>query len=141
MKNQRVSSVIAIIAFTFIFFLTVPTFAVEPKASQQISIYSMNVTPATDKLNVKFSVTANGPANKVGCESIYVYEKSGTKWIYVDSRDEDDLGMSKSGQFAYGNNIYFDSESGTEYKVVVTIFAENDEGRDTRTKTFFVTGK
>lgn len=101
----------------------------------------MNVTPTKGELNVKFSVTANGPANKVGCESIYVYEKSGTNWTFVDSRDEDDSGMSRNNYYAHANNIYFDSEAGVEYKVVVTIFAENDNGRDTRSETFYVTGR
>lgn len=137
-KKFFLSAIIAFICVGSSLFLA---FAAETRASRQISIYSMNVTPITGMLDVKFSVTANGPANKLGCESIYVYEKSGSRWDFVDSKDEDDPGMSRTDYYAHRNNIYFDSESGVEYKVVVTIFAENDEGRDTRTKTFYVTGK
>ena len=38
-------------------------------------------------------------------------------------------------------NYFFDSEPGVRYKVVITMFAENDEGRDTIEETFYVTGK
>jgi hypothetical protein len=32
-------------------------------------------------------------------------------------------------------------KSGVEYRVSVTVFAENSAGRDTRSKTVYVTGK
>ena len=79
--------------------------------------------------------------DKIGCESIKVYEKSGTRWTLVNSADEDDLGMSQYNSRLQKNTIQFDSESGVEYKVSVTIFAENSSGRDTRTRTFYVTGE
>ena len=77
--------------------------------------------------------------NELGCESIYVYEVG--KSIPVESWDEDDYGMTRSNGFAYSHTIYCDSEKDVEYKVVVTIFAEDDDGRDSRSKTFYVTGE
>lgn len=79
--------------------------------------------------------------NKLGCESIKVYEKSGSRWISCETWDEDDTGMSRSNGAMYANTIYCDGDADVEYKVVVTIFAENDAGRDTRSQTFYVTGK
>ena len=99
------------------------------------------MTPTSGTLNVKFSVSGTSMREKIGCESIKVYEKSGTQWTLVDSTDEDDLGMSRYNSRSQKNTIQFDGESGVEYKVSVTVFAENSEGRDTRTETFYVTGR
>ena len=49
--------------------------------------------------------------------------------------------MTRRFGASHTNSIYFDSEKGVEYKVVVTIFAEDDDGRDSRSKTFYVTGE
>ena len=38
-------------------------------------------------------------------------------------------------------NYYFDSEVDVEYRLEITLFAENDEGRDTVSQTFYVTGE
>lgn len=139
MKHKRLISLI--IASLCIFILTIPILALETRASDQITLYNMAVTPITGMIDVKFSVTGAGMANKLGCESIYIYKKSGTKWIFVESRSEDDEGMSRENYHAHKNNIDLPSEAGVEYKVVVTIFAENSKGRDTRSDTFYVTGR
>lgn len=139
MKNKKYISLMLVSIFIFI--LAIPALAVETRASDQITLYNMAVTPISGMIDVKFSVTGAGIVNKLGCQSIYVYKKSGSNWIYVDSRTEDDDGMSRENFHAHKNNIDLNSESGVEYKVVVTIYAENDEGRDTRTKVFYVTGK
>lgn len=138
MKRNRLAaitvSVICIIA------LIIPTFAIETRASDQIRIYHMNVDPIAGSLSVQFSVTGNGHMNKLGCESIKVYEKSNSRWVLTESLNEDDDGMSRSG-VSQKNTIYCNSSANVEYKVVVTIYAEDDNGRDSRTQTFYVTGK
>ena len=58
-----------------------------------------------------------------------------------ESLDEKDSGMSRSNARAFSNDIEFDAEKGVEYKVVVTVFADDGSERDTRTRTFYVTGK
>ena len=130
-----------LMAAVCMFLLAAPAFAAETRSSVQINSYSMTVTPVTNTLNVKFSVTGNGIMNKLGCESIKVYEQSGSRWVLTETWDEDDTGMSRSNSYAQVNTIYCDGETDVEYKVVVTIFAENDAGRDTRSQTFYVTGK
>lgn len=137
MKRNRLFSLI--LAFVCMLQLAVPASALL-MASSQITAYSMNVTASTGTLNVKFSITGKGTMDKIGCQSIYVYEKVGTSYSLVEKLLEDDSGMSKTNIYAHINTIYCDSEAGTEYKVVVTVFAENSAGRDARTKTFYVTG-
>jgi len=122
------------------FALTTSSLAAERRASDQINRYSIAVTPVSNSLQVTFSVYSYSLADKIGCESIEVYEKSGSRWSLTESLDENDAGMSTSNSRKYVNTIYCDSEPGVEYKVVVTIFAENSAGRDTRTQTKYVTG-
>lgn len=139
MKLKRYISfvLVSICMFT----LTISAYAIENRASDQIALYNITVTPTSGTLNVKFSVSGTGVMEKIGCESIRIYEKSGTRWSLVDSMDENDPGMSRYNTNAQKNTIQFDGESGVEYKVSVTVFAENSAGRDTRTETFYVTGR
>ena len=139
MKLKRCVSFVLI--FICMFTLTISAYAIENRASDQIALYDISVTPTSGTLNVKFSVSGTSMMEKIGCESIKVYEKSGTQWTLVDSTDEDDLGMSRYNSRSQKNTIQFDSDSGVDYKVSVTIFAENSSGRDTRTRTLYVTGK
>lgn len=120
--------------------LTISAFATET-SSAQIGAYEMDVSAGSGTLDTEFDVTGNGPVNKLGCESIYVYRWTGTGWTYVTSRLEDDEGMSKTNSGYHTEVIYIGCTAGVEYKVVVTIFAENDAGRDTRTEAFYLTGK
>lgn len=139
MKTNRFIAFVMAIACMCL--LAVPAFAAEAKASGQITKYSITVTPDTGSLKVKFSINGTSIASKIGCESIDVYKKSGSSWNLSESLDESDTGMSKKSALSHANTITCDGASGVEYKVVVTVFAENSAGRDTRTKTVYVTGK
>lgn len=138
MKRKRFISLLMTAVCIFLF--AMPAFATT-KASSQINNYNMTVTPSASTLNINFSIMGNNLMDKIGCESIYVYEKSGSHWILVNSWYEDDSGMSRSNTRSSRNTMYSDSEAGVEYKVVVTVFAEDSNGRDTRTRTIYVTGR
>lgn len=85
-------------------------------------------------INVKASVYGNGLMDKLGCQSIYVYEESGDSWVLIDSDSESASNMCTSDSSRQAANKQYDTEKGKEYKVVVTIFAENNGVRDTRTR-------
>lgn len=136
MKFKRFSSfVLSIICLAM---LSLPGFAADARASNQIMSYSMSTTPGNGTIDVEFGITGKGTMSKLGCEYIYVYEKVGTSWSYVTMRDEDDTGMSKKNSFIHNNMISIPCEDDTEYKVVVTVFAEDAEGRDSRTQPFYL---
>lgn len=139
MKKKGFFSLIIIIACFYTMAST--SFAILTRASDQIHTYYIYVTPVTNEVEVNFMVSGNGMMDKIGCEQIEVYEKVGTKWEVVESLDEDDVGMSCFNEASYSNTLSCNTEKGVEYKVEVTIFAENDDGRDTRSQTFYVTGK
>lgn len=137
-RNRLLAFATAIACITL---LTLSAFAAETRASDQIRSYSMNVYTDPGVIESEFFITGTGTMDKIGCESIYVWEKVGTRWVLVDEVLEDDDGMSRTNIHAHGEMIYSNGEAGVEYKVVVTLFAEDSRGRDTRTKVFFVTGR
>ena len=64
--------------------LTVPAFA---RASAQISSYEITASTSSNTIWVEFYVDANTMMEKIGCESVDLYELSGTKWILCESLD------------------------------------------------------
>lgn len=71
--------------------------------------------------------------------SIKIYENGTT---LVESLNKDDSGMSKKNATSYANTIYFDGETGTRYRVEVSVFAEDAGGdSDSRSKTVTLTAK
>lgn len=139
MKAKRFIAVMMVLVCSLM--LACPAFAVQTRSSDQISAYSVNVTPTTGNLTVSFQVIAAGVANKLGCSSITVYEKSGSSWKSVASKSESSSGMTKSNTGSYNGSASFSGKAGTNYKVVAIVFAENSAGRDSRTVTRYVTGK
>lgn len=97
MKQNRFVSLLMVAICMFL--IAVPALAAETRASNQITSYNITVTPASSTLNVKFSVSGNTIMNKIGCESIKVYEKSGSLWSSYESWDEDDTGMSRNNKY------------------------------------------
>ena len=109
------------------------------RASDQIRSYLIQVESNDRNIYIDFSVIGNGGMDRIGCESIYIYDRSSGD--LVESFDENDTGMSRSNTAKYSNMITADCEVGTSYRVEVTIFAEDSAGRDTRSQTFYVTGQ
>lgn len=139
MKQTKVIASLCVLVCLMMMLL--PTHATEMRASDQISRYSIDVSSSSSEINIEMSVRGIGTSSKIGCESIEVYEKSGSRWVLAESLDEDDPGMSEKNTLFYLNVISCDCNPGTEYKVVVTIFAVNSAGRDSRTHTYYVTGE
>lgn len=139
MKIKKILSMI--LSIVCVATLCVPACAVESRASAQIAMYGMKVTPHSGYFSVYFTVTGPGNVDKLGCESIYLYKMVGMDWVLVETKLEDDSGMSEEDTYVHLNHIRCDTERGVAYKVVVTIFSENEKGRDTRSKTFYELGQ
>lgn len=117
---------------------SMPIYAAE-SASNQIDSYSIDVYESEDgQIAIEFAVYGSSIMDKIGAESIAVYYKDGTRWIFLDENTRDNNGMSRTNASGFTNTIYFDGDSGYDYKVVVEIFAENDEGYDSRIKTCYI---
>lgn len=139
MKKKSLISIIAILLICSIS-LPFPAYAAT-NASAQISSYSMSATPVSGgQIAIEFSITGAYQMAVIGAKTISIYEYHSTYWSYVDGYTQYDDGMTRTNAFNYGNSIYFDGESGTEYRIYVQVFAEDSSGAsDSRSETFYVT--
>ena len=64
MKLKRCVSFVLI--FICMFTLTISAYAIENRASDQIALYDISVTPTSGTLNVKFSVSGTSMMEKIG---------------------------------------------------------------------------
>ena len=139
MKKNR--GLIALCVAICLMAMLVPASAISMRASEQIFMHSIDADASGGEIVTRFTVWGNTIMDKLGCQSIQIYEKRSSSWVSVASFDEDDEGMSKTDGTRHSNSIGWACKSGAEYRVDVTIFAENSTGRDTRSKTVYVTGK
>ena len=134
-KRKTVSTFCAVLCLLL---MVIPAFA---RASDQLNDYWMVVSSSNNQIQVEFQVEGTDTMDRIGCESIFVYESSGGRWVEVDHLDENDPGMSRSNTYRFTNLVSVNCEVGVRYKVVVTVFAEDSAGqRDAREQTFYVTG-
>ena len=141
MKIKRTISFVVALALVFSF--SVSAFAMESRASDQISAFSMSVTSKLSKVIVSTIIFGTHPMNKVGTESIYVWRETDDGWrlIFDIHEDDEDENMFVENKVSFSEDYYFDSVAGVNYRVDVTLFAEDDRGRDTVSGTYYVTGK
>ena len=110
------------------------------RASEQLRSYSMYATAVGNgRIAITFSVDGNRKMTQIGAERIVIYYRVGGSWVVADSLDKDDTGMSTGNAYYYGNTIYYNGVSGTDYQIEITIFAEDSSGYDSRTKICDVT--
>lgn len=137
---KKRSIFLAILLLVCSFSMTVPAYAAT-NASDQISSYFMDVVPTSNsQIAIEFSITASYKMAVIGAQAITIYEKSGSSWTYVKSFSQNDDGMTRTNAYNYGNTIYYNGKSGTEYKVYVAVFAKDSAGAsDSRAEIFYVT--
>ena len=106
---------------------------------------AVSVKSMLSKIIVTVDIISVGIADKLGTESIYVWKQVDGGWLLLyDLKEDEDNGeedMYSVNTGAHMAEYYFDSIAGVNYRVDVTLFAENDEGRDTVSRTYYVTGK
>ena len=127
MKTTRILA----ICLTICLLLTLPIYASSTRASEQLNSYGVDVNRPTGEIYVTVHVSGTVGVTKTGCQTVRVYEKVGSFWVMRDELREDDANM------VFNSRIYlythtFDANDNSEYRVDVTIFAENADGRDTR---------
>ena len=138
MNKTRLISLVVLSLFAL---MLAPTHAIDARASYQIAHYTIDITPDSGAIDVEFSVTGIGNVSKIGCESVKLYASNGSSWRLVRSLDEDDPGMSVENSGFHANLVSVATTTGIDYKIVATVFAENDAGRDTRSETAYYTGR
>ena len=72
------------------------------RASSQIDAYYMDVTPTGNgEIAIMFSVTGNGMMDRLGAESIRIFERGTYGWELADTIDKDEPNMVKTNSPKY----------------------------------------
>lgn len=120
--------------------LSIPSFATDTRASEQIHMHLVYAVAEPGQIYVEASIYGNGIMDKIGCQSINIYEDDNGWWSLCYSLFEDDEDMSSEDTYGHIYANTFESEVGVDYYVLITVFAENENGRDSRTYEYYVTG-
>lgn len=134
---RKNSTRVFVLCFAVLLLLTTPVCALA-RASDYIQSYSIDVFTSGQKINTDFKVNATGKMTKLGASSIKIYEYPYSSEDLVNSKTEYSTGMSKANGYTYSNTITYTGESNKNYKVVVTVFARDSSGSDSRTETYYV---
>lgn len=98
-----------------------------PRASLYLSAQKAWCTAVSGgKIEINFQVTATSRMNSVGATSIYVYEKSGARWIEAAHFTSGTTsGMLESNTSFCDSSVTFKGTAGVQYKAIVTAYAGN----------------
>lgn len=131
-SRLRIVSMLLILACI----LSIPAYAVT-NASDQICAYDAEAAACGGgKVAIIFTIEGTNIMNTLGASKIKIYDPDGR---LVEVFLKSDEGMTASGKIFYGNTMYFYGTTGVEYEIVVTVFAEDDRGSDSRNITVYVT--
>lgn len=139
-KKSRIISLLLLIACMLT--ITVNAQGIVPYASDQIDAYDGDaISCGNGRLAIEFSIEGTDIMKKIGSSKIAIYEKYGKDgWMIAEVFTEEDEGMTVSGRNSYSKTMYYNGTAGTQYKVVITVFATDyDNVKDSRTVTRYVT--
>lgn len=131
-KRLRIVSVLMLM----IYVLSISAQAATNASDQIFGYEAEAVACGGGKIAIGFSIEGTGFMNSIGAEKIYIYDPDGRLVGFFLKSDE---GMTASNKVSHGATKYFYGTVGVEYKVVVTVFAEDDDGSDSRKITCYVT--
>lgn len=117
--------------------LTMPISALA-RASDYIQYYIINVYTSGQKIYTEFNVDATDKMTKLGASFIKIYEYPYNSNDIVSTKTEYSAGMTTTNSYSYSNTITYTGKPNTKYKVVVTVFARDSSGSDSRTETYYV---
>lgn len=87
------------------------------------------------EITVTYHVSGKGEVRALGAEEISIWKQVGGTWIEAVRYDETNPALWKAGEDSYGGQIVYQGRPGGVYRVELTVFAENQAGRDSRTAT------
>ena len=135
--NTRTRLLLRVVAIILLVVAVLPinTMAVEPRASDYLSMYTAYIYPAGwGKIQVWFSVDGTGTMDEIGALEIQIYEsKDNENWCWVETfMYPDDEGMLGFNNYYYTGHVEYSGTIGRYYKAYVCVWAGKDGDGDTR---------
>lgn len=107
------------------------------RASDYFDTYTIDTTSgAKGEIVVNFRIYATGFMSSIGVKKIIIQKKNGTRWQEVHTKQGTaHNGLLDKGADEFSGNYTYNGESGKTYRAIVTIYAEDSLGNDSRTVT------
>lgn len=109
---------------------------IQPLASEQFTSYSAILTQGSGsgQLNITYSVWGKNEMTKIGVSKIEIYKSTNSYATFTVFGDTQNGLLATST--SYHSGVYtYTGNPGTSYYAVVTVYASNSSGTDTRTIT------
>lgn len=120
----------------FLISAPVHTFAAEARASAWLSAYSASIEASGNGIiTIKFRVVGTGTMTKLGASTIDIYKSNGAFVKTISYTTSGNEYMMKSNTAFHTGSVPYSGVAGQKYYAVVTFFAKNSSGSDTRSYT------
>lgn len=136
MSKRILRSISVILVIVFLVSAPVQALAAEARASAWFTGYGASIVAAGNgKINVEFRVVGTGTMAKLGVSTINIYKSNGT-FVKTISYTASGNGYMMGYNTAYhSGSVPYSGVAGQKYYAVVTFFAKNSSGSDTRSYT------
>lgn len=133
MKKALNRIVIGILAITFCL-AAANAAEMHIEASDYLSAYTASADASgSGKVNINYTVVSYDSMTQIGASEVAVQQKVGSSWSTVKYFDAATTpGLLTSNRSSYSNTITYQGTSGKVYRAVVTVYAGDSTGHDTR---------
>lgn len=109
----------------------------EPFASTYISAHSTSITPeGNGDITITYTVRAKDKMTKLGASKVVIQKKTSSSWSNVKTYTSSTTpSMIASNKATFTKDLSYSGTKGTQYRTVVTFYAENSTGSDTINET------
>ena len=136
MKKQKFYRAMAL-CLTLLMVLSTTVFAAESRASEYLSAFSATAAKTRDgDIAVSCSVTGSKKMDSIGVSRIEIQWYNASRWTTEEIYTSSDLSNLQASNSIYvsGKFIHTPEESGS-YRALVTVYAEDGSGSDSRVVT------
>ena len=136
MSKRILRSISVILMIVFLVSAPVHAMAAEARASAWLSGYGASIVAAGNgKIKIEFSVVGTGTMTKLGASTIDIYKSNGT-FVKTISYTASGNGYMMGYNTAYhSGSVPYSGVAGQKYYAVVTFYARDSSGSDTRSYT------
>lgn len=136
MSKRILRSISIILVIVFLVSAPVHAFAAEARASAWFTGYGASIVASGNgKINIEFRVVGTGTMTKLGASTIDIYKSNGA-FVKTISYTTSGNGYMMGYNTAYhSGSVPYSGVAGQKYYAVVTFFAKNSSGSDSRSYT------
>lgn len=130
--KKRLLSLLLVSALSVTLITGATASSIQPHASDYLAKYTIATVPGsnTGEVILAYTVVGTGSSTTVGVKKIEVYRSNGSYVTTITGTTSN--GLLRSSTSYHGGTYTYKGVSGTSYYMVVTVYASNSSGSDSR---------